>query len=63
MWCIGSIIAGDNIDDRDSQQQARMETSQQPTAALCKDWLFPFLLPLALDNGCIDFISVWLPFR
>ena len=51
-------LLGTACHDRDCLQQARMETSQEPVAAPCKNQLFPYLPTLALDSACIDFIRV-----
>ena len=51
-------LLGTACHDRDCLQQARMEISQEPVAAPCKNQLFPYLPTLALDSACIDFIRV-----
>ena len=66
--CVGGTVGRDSspendllgtaCHDRDCLQQARMEISQEPVAAPCKNQLFPYLPTLALDSACIDFIRV-----
>lgn len=51
-------LLGTACHDRDCLQQARMEISQEPVAAPCKNQLFPCLPTLALDSAYIDFIRV-----
>ena len=51
-------LLGTECHDRGCLQKTRMETSQGPAEAPCKNQLFPCLPTLALDSAYIDFIRV-----
>jgi hypothetical protein len=65
-WCLGLCDTGERhippghqpSEIRNCPQQAWVMTSQKPAGGSFLNKLLSFLLNLALDNGCVDFICV-----